>query len=154
MSSSQGRGDVLSMSRGYSLVEAIMVVAILAMTAASFAPAARRYHDSALVVAARESVVGLIAAARLRALGKGNVAVHLGGDPFRVWVVEDDSVLLVRPLGNELGVSLELSRGRNETRLAYDALALGRVASETLTFVRGNTRRSLIVSGYGRVRRP
>ena len=141
------------MSRGYSLVETITVVTIFAMTVASLAPTARRYRDSSTVVAARESVVGLIAEARVRALGKGGIIVHLGGDPFRAWVTHGDSVVRVLSLGSDLGVTLDLTRGRTETRLAYDALSLGRVASETLTFRRGEAERSLVVSGYGRVRR-
>ena len=141
------------MSRGYSLVETVVVLAIFAMTVASLAPAARRYRDSSTVVAARESVVGLIAEARVRALGKGDIIVHLGGDPFRAWVTQSDSVVRTLSLGRELGVTLELARGRTGTRLAYDALALGRIASETLTFRRGSAERSLVVSAYGRVRR-
>ena len=141
------------MSRGYSLVETVVVVAIFAMTVASLAPAARRYRDSSTAAAARESVVGLIAEARVRALGKGGIIVHLGGDPFRAWVTQSDSVVRILSLGRDLGVTLELARGRTDTRLAYDALALGQVASETLTFRRGAAERSLVVSGYGRVRR-
>ena len=141
------------MSRGYSLLETVVVVAIFAMTVASLAPAARRYRDSSTVIAARESVVGLIAEARVRALGKGGITVHLEGDPFRAWVTQSDSVVRVLSLGRDLGVTLVLARGRTETRLAYDALALGQVASETLTFRRGSAERSLVVSGYGRVRR-
>ena len=130
-----------------------MVVAILSMTVASLLPAARTYRDSSAVLAARESVVGLIAEARVRALGRGGVIVHVGGDPFRAWVTQADSVVHVLSLGSDLGVTLELSRGRTEARLVYDALALGQVASETLTFRRGASERSLVVSGYGRVRR-
>lgn len=141
------------MSRGYSLVETIMVVAIFSMTVASLAPAARRYRDSSAVVAARESVVGLIAEARVRALGTGGVIVHLGGDPVQAWVTQNDSIVRVLALGRDLGVTLALGRGRTEARLAYDALALGRVASETLTFRRGDAESSVVVSGYGRVRR-
>lgn len=80
--------------------------------------------------------------------------MHFGGDPFRAWVTETDSVVHMLLLGSDLGVVLELGRGRRETRLAYDALGLGQVASETLTFRRGEAERSLVVSGYGRVRRP
>ena len=141
------------MSRGYSLVETLMVVTIFAMTVASLAPAARRYRDSSTVVAARESVVGLIAEARVRALGRGGIVVHLGGDPFRAWLTQTDSVVRILSLGEDLGVTLVLARGRTEVQLAYDALALGRVASQTLTFRHGEAVRSLVVSAYGRVRR-
>ncbi len=141
------------MSHGYSLLETMMVVTILSMTVASLLPAAREYRDSSAVVAARESVVGLIAEARGRALGRGGIIVHLGGDPLRAWVTQADSVVRILSLGSDFGVALELSRGRTEARLSYDALALGRVASETLTFRRGEAERSLVISGYGRVRR-
>ena len=51
------------------------------------------------------------------------------------------------------GGSGACGRGGRGDRLAYDALAVGRVASGTLTFRRGDAESSVVVSGYGRVRR-
>jgi hypothetical protein len=38
--------------------------------------------------------------------------------------------------------------------LAYDEVGMGRLANATIRFVRGDERRSLVVSSFGRVRRP
>ena len=141
------------MPPGFSLIEMITVVAIFAMTIASLAPSARRYRDTSTVVAARESVAGLIAEARVLAVGTGDVTVRLEADPWRAWLTMGDSVVRRLPIEADLAVRIELSGGRASTELAYDALGLGRVASETLSFVRGDARRALVVSGYGRVRR-
>jgi hypothetical protein len=49
--------------------------------------------------------------------------------------------------------NLTLSRDRPEAVLRYDALGLGRVASQTLLFTRGRAEARLTVSAYGRIRR-
>jgi hypothetical protein len=56
-------------------------------------------------------------------------------------------------LQEEYGVSLDLGGGRTDVELAYDALGLGRVASQTVVFRRGDATAELVVSGYGRLRR-
>jgi hypothetical protein len=56
-------------------------------------------------------------------------------------------------LGTEFGVTLSLGGAATEVDLAYDALGLGRLASQTITFRRGSAAAALVVSGYGRVRR-
>lgn len=147
------RGQLRHMSRGHTLVELTAVLALMVLAASAMAPAARRYRDRSAVVGAREAVAGLIAEARLVAMSSGGASVHLASEPWRAWSEASDSVLRVVALETELGVVVELSRGRTRTELHYDALGLGRVASESLGFRRGGAEAGLIVSSYGRVRR-
>ena len=70
------------MPRGYTLVEITLALALLALTAASLAPAARTYRDRAAAVGARESVAGLFAEARMRAPGSGGAKVRVVGPPW------------------------------------------------------------------------
>lgn len=142
------------MRRGHTLLELSAVLALAATAAAALAPAARSYGDRAAVVGAREAVAGLVARARTAAVVHGGASVHLAETPWRAWLRVGDSVSAVVHLEEELGVEVRLSRGRTSTELPYDALGLGRVASETVRFVRGGARTALVVSGYGRLRRP
>ena len=141
------------MRRGYTLLELMAVLALFALVGASLAPAARRYRDRVAVLGARESVAGLIAEARVAALARGGAVVHVASEPWRAWSEGGQDTLRLTPLEEEWGVSVGLARGRHETRLVYDGLGLGRVASETLRFRRGEAEVGLVVSGYGRVRR-
>jgi len=50
--------------------------------------------------------------------------------------------------------TLALSGERARATLLLDALGLGRVASQTLTFSRGEARALLVISSLGRVTRP
>jgi hypothetical protein len=57
-------------------------------------------------------------------------------------------------LGEEYGVRLHLARGRHETEIRFDALGLGRMSSETVALRRNGAEVRLVISGYGRIRRP
>jgi prepilin-type N-terminal cleavage/methylation domain-containing protein len=139
--------------RGYSLIELVLVMLLMGVAAASFAPAARRQRDRAGVVGAREAVVALIAEARSAAMARGSASVHISAVPPRAEGRSGGAPLRVVALGTEFGVSLSLSGAATEVDLAYDALGLGRLASQTITFRRGSAAAALVVSGYGRVRR-
>jgi type II secretory pathway pseudopilin PulG len=139
--------------RGHTLVELLFVLTLLGVTAASFAPAARRQRDRALVSGARETVIGLLAEARMAAMEHGSASVRIGTDPPEVEAVAAAVSLGRAALGSELGVTIRLSGTASEVELTYDALGLGRLASQTITFRRGLESAELVVSGYGRVRR-
>lgn len=139
--------------RGHTLVELVFVLLLVGVAAASAAPAARRQLDRAMVLGAREAVVGVFAEARLAAVESGGASVRLsavagiaealvGGTPRRSVFVGDD-----------FGVSMTLSGAADDVELAYDGLGLGRVASQTVGFRRGSEVAELVVSAYGRVRR-
>jgi prepilin-type N-terminal cleavage/methylation domain-containing protein len=139
--------------RGYTLVELVFVLLLVGVATASAAPAARRQLDRAMVLGAREALVGLLAEARLAAVGSGGASVRVSATARTAEVlvggVRRRSVLL----GTDFGVTLTLSGSATEAELSYDALGLGRVASQTIGFRRGDQVAELVVSAYGRVRR-
>ncbi len=142
------------MRRGYTLFEICAGLLLATLAASAFLPAGRALLDRMAVVAAREAVAGLVADARVAALTHGGASVHLASGPWRAWAQVGDSAFGTVGLEEGLAVTVELSRARAATELRYDALGLGQVASETLRFRRGAAASSLVVSGYGRVRRP
>jgi Tfp pilus assembly protein FimT len=139
--------------RGHTLVELLLVLFLTAVTAASVAPAARRQRDRALVVGAREAVVGLLAEARLAAVASGGASVRITVSAATAEALAGGLPLRTAALGAEFGVAVALSGAATEVELAYDGLGLGRMASQTITFRRGSEVAELVVSAYGRVRR-
>lgn len=141
------------MRTGHTLLELTAVLVLAALAASVAVPAGVGLRDRMAVVAAREAVAGLVAEARVSALAHGGATVHVASEPWRAWIQVGDSAAPAEALEREWGVRVRLSRDRASTALAYDALGLGRVASETLRFRRGSAEAALVVSGYGRVRR-
>ena len=139
--------------RGHTLIELAFVLLLTGVATTSFAPAARRYRDRASVVSAREAVIGLFAEARSAAIAAGAASVRITSDPWIATAITEDSTLRTVRVGSDFGVVMELSGDRAETEVRYDALGLGRFASETLVFRRGRASTEVIVSSYGRVRR-
>lgn len=146
-------GDRLPMRTGFTLLELATVLTVVAVAAAGLGPAVGRWGDRAAVVGAREAVAALVAEARASGLGRGGARVHVAARPWRAWSEVDGRVLRSVDLEVEAGVRVDLSAQRERTTLEYDALGVGRVASETLRFRRGGAEAALVVSGYGRVRR-
>ena len=138
--------------RGTTLLELVAVLLLLALAGAAIVPAGGRLRDRAAVLAARESLAGLVAEARAAAVAFGGSELHVASAPWRAWYVAADTVRREISLETELGVVV---RGRSEADIAvvFDALGLGRVASETFRLSRGGQEAGLVLSAYGRVRR-
>jgi len=141
------------MRRGHTLVELSVVLALLALGLSVVLPAARGLRDRSAVLSAREEVAGLIAEARTAALAWGGATVHVRAGDATIWYEAGGRVPRRVSLRPEPGVEVLLPRGRSASDLRYDALGIGRVASETLRFRRGDAESTLVISGYGRVRR-
>ncbi len=139
--------------RGHTLIELLFVLFLTGVTAAAVVPAAREYRDRAAVTAAREAVVGLLAEARLGAMERGRGAVRIVARPWRAAAIAGDSAVRAVDLSAAYGVDLSLSGSPDTVEIRYDALGLGRVASRTLVFERGDQAASLVVSAFGRVSR-
>jgi len=138
--------------RGYTLLELLAVLTLMAVGASALAPTARRLSDAAAVAVAREEVVAVLGEARVRAMAAGGAAVTIVADPpglrteARGWagrVVLDDA-------GK---VRLELGGGRDSTEVRFDALGIGRFANQTIVLRQGRASATLVVSSFGRVRR-
>jgi len=139
-------------TRGFTIVELALVLLLLGVTTASIAPAARRQRDRALVVGAREAVVGLFVEARTAAMESGAASVRIVAVPALAEAVSQARILRTAAIAEDFGVSISIG-GSAQVELTYDALGLGRVASQTIAFARGGETTELVVSGYGRMRR-
>ena len=139
---------------GFTLLELVTVVTLLGLALAQLVPAARRQLDRMAVLGAREEVAGLFHQARMEAVARGGASLILTSLPPRVELRQGDELLASGDLGGEYGITLTLSGGRTEATLLFDALGLGRVASQTLRFFRGEAEALLVVSSLGRVTRP
>ena len=135
------------------MVELMLLLFLIAWTAAVGFPVGQSYHDRFAVVGAREAVAGLIAEARVVAVSSGSAHVYVDGESGRVWSEAELGTLRSIALDDEPGVMVSLSGGRLQAELSWDALGLGRFTSQTIEFRRGGARARLIVSSYGRVRR-
>ena len=138
---------------GHTLVELTFVLLLLGVAAASVAPTARQARDRAAVASAREALVGLLVETRLAAIETGGASVMIQAAPARAEGSANGTTLRRLDLAADFGVRLALGAARPVVELRYDALGLGRVASQTIVLRRGSAAAQLVVSSYGRVRR-
>ena len=138
-------------SGGYTLLELATALTLLAVAVSSLLPAARRQMDRMAVLGAREELVGYVHRARLLAVEEGGTTLRITAQPPRVQLLAGSRLLEYAPLAPDGNVTLTLSREREEVELSYDALGLGRVASQTILLERGGASASLVVSSFGRV---
>src|SRR5262245_13633937 len=122
------------MRSGFTLLELIVVLALIAITSAAIVPAAARTADRAAVVGAREVVAEMVARTRTEAMTLGVARLRARAADGVIWVESRDSVIALRSLADEFGVTLEL--GATDAELAFDALGIGRRASRTFVLRR------------------
>lgn len=134
-------------------MEMVTVVTLMALLVAELLPAARKQRNRMAVVGAREEVAGVFHRARMAAVARGGATITLRALPPQVRLSAGGETLLRADLEREYGIELTLSRNRSVVDLHYDALGIGRVASQTLIVARGGEEVRLVVSSYGRVRR-
>ena len=132
-----------------------MITALLIIgSAVAFSlPAMKRQVDRTAVLGAREELAGLFHRARAEAVSLGGAELRLVADPPTVELRAGGEVLARWELLDEYGpgISMTLSRDRAEAELSFDALGIGRIASQTIGFARGAAEAGLVVSAYGRV---
>lgn len=141
-------------ARGFTLLELACALLLLSVLLGTALPRLRGVVDRSAVVAAREALAGALARARMDALTHGGARLRLQRRPSAVSVEVPGREPVLLPLEDRFGVELVLSRGRREVELRFDALGLGRMTSETVRIRRNGSEVRLVVSGYGRVRRP
>jgi len=139
--------------RGHTLVELIFVLLMTGVAVSTVAPVARRQRDRTAVVGAREAVVGLLAEARSAAMELGAARVRVTVSPPRAELIVRGAVVRTANLDGDFGVEVSLGGSATAAELAYDALGIGRVASQTISLRRGRETAELVVSAHGRVRR-
>ena len=136
---------------GFSLPELVLVMTILGLVLGGALPAATHLRDRLAVVGARESVVGIFHRARIEAVAFGGASIVLRVSPPGAELWAAGALRSSVPLGGDLDVEMTLSSGRERVEILFDALGLGRVASQTIRFMRNGSRSGLVVSSLGRV---
>ncbi len=141
---------------GFTLLELATVLTLMGSAVAVSLPAARRQLDRTAVLGAREEVAGLFHRARARAIALGGASLRLTADPPAIELAAGGEILDEAHLRDEYGTALimTLSGQRAEAELRFDALGIGRIASQTIRLSRGDEDAVLVVSSYGRLARP
>lgn len=140
-------------SRGFTLLELITVIALLGVLLGEALPTARNLQDRMAVVGAREAAVGLFHRARMEAVARGGSTLVLATRPATMTLLAEAEAVVQDAIGEDYGIEMSLSGARPSATLVFDALGLGRVASQTLRFTRGDAVTEVVVSSYGRVTR-
>ena len=137
---------------GFTLIEILVCLAVLAMLLAVAAPPAFRWRDAAAVRAARDELAAGLGWARMAAAAHGGAALLL--DPLTGRYVVGTGKRLDPPvdLAGRYGVAIDPGT-RAPVTFRYDALGIGRITSRTVRFRRGAAEAGLTVSAYGRYRR-
>lgn len=137
--------------RGYSLAELMVALALAALLLAVALPGAARWRDDFAVRAARNDLAAGLAWTRIAAVSGGGASFVVEPDSgwFRTRTV-DGGPGPTRDLRARYGVTFESPEVTLE--IPFDALGIGRLASQTVVVRRGAARAGVVVSAYGRVR--
>lgn len=137
--------------RGGGLLELVVALALLALVGGAAARGLTTLQDRWAVTGARNALAQLVREARGRAVARGGSRVLLSATRHEAVLESGPNVLRILALDREFGVQLDLG-GAVDATLTFDPAGVGRMASRTLTLVRGGATDRLVVSAYGRVR--
>ena len=101
----------------------------------------------------RMAVSGLIHRTRMEAVARGGARLEVESSPPAMKIVAGAPSQTIEVVAFDEGVILALSGDRESVELTFDAMGVGRVASQTLRFSRGSAQAELVVSSFGRVTR-
>ena len=141
------------MRAGFSLLELIGVLVLLAVAVSLASPPLHDLRDRLSTVGAREEVVGLLTRARGEALRRGGSLVVVSRDPPEVLLIADTLVQERIDLWARYRTELFISGGSSRVELYFDSSGLGRMTARSFTFRRGSAVSRLVISAYGRMRR-
>ena len=138
------------MRKGYSLLEQLVVLAVMAILFTLVGPRTAAALDRAAVRDARMQLVGVLGSARGSALARAErVSVAMDGGAGIVRVLAGADTLLVRPLRTDLGVAVASSRDT----VTYGASGRGYgAANSTIVLSRGAAAETVFVARLGRAR--
>lgn len=151
----------LRADRGFTAVELIFVLVILAGLAAIFVPALGRTEPRKSVTSARNAFASLHATARASAIQYGRTTRLQISSPSRVWVEVTNSAGRIDTLGRMLHLDLEFNKVRvsPSRTLCYGPRGLPvqpagcNAPAVTIVFSKSNVADSVIISAAGRLRR-
>ena len=134
--------------RAFTLLELVVVCAILGIIAAVAAPKTRALMDALAVEAASRDVANAFALGRLAALRYGGAEVRL--DSFAVVVRAQGRVVHQRAVASAHGVRMRVNTSL--VRYAATGIATG-LSNGSVIISRGAAADTVVVSRLGRVRR-
>lgn len=135
-----------------TLTEVLIVLCLTAILLMFAVPTARRGMDVVRVRTAREAAFGLATRTRSVALARGGADIIFDLDRRTAEIVASNGVVVSTASFADYDVDIA-SGNASRVLLRYDARGIGRMASRTVHFVRGDARAGLTFSSYGRVRR-
>jgi prepilin-type N-terminal cleavage/methylation domain-containing protein len=138
------------MRKGYTLLEQLVVLAVMTILLALVGPRTMSALDRSAVRNARRQLVSALGAARGSAQSRAErVAVSMDSTAGLLRVLAGADTLLVRPLRAELGVALAASRDT----VTYGASGRGYgAANSTIVLSRGVAAETVYVARLGRAR--
>lgn len=144
------RQRCFSRRTGTTLIELVVVTAIVAVLAAVSIPRAAGYLDRIQVAGAAREVATVFATARMAAIARSSMAaVRVDAASGTVTAVIGTDTIISRKVGKSFGVKLETTRDS----MAYNAVGLGYGAANLRVIVsRGKAADSVITSRLGRIR--
>jgi Tfp pilus assembly protein FimT len=135
-----------------TFMELLIVLCLTAILMMFALPTARSGMDVVRVRAAREAAFGMATRTRSVALARGGADIVFDIDRRTAEIIASDGVVVTTASFADYDVAIA-SDDASRVMLRYDARGIGRMASRTVHFVRGNARAGLTFSSYGRVRR-
>ena len=138
---------------GYTLLETIVVLALLGILLGIALPGTKRWRDAAAVRSAREELAAGLARTRMAAATHGGAVMVLDPSTGRFWTrTGDGGTSPPVDLRGRYGVRVDAGT-EDPVLFHYDALGIGRLTNRTVRVARGSADGGVIVSAYGRYRR-
>jgi Tfp pilus assembly protein FimT len=134
-----------------SITELLLALCIMGILLLLAAPVAHNGMDAINVRAARETAFALATRTRSVALARGGAEIVFDVPGRKAQVIASDGVIVETASLAEYDV--EIADASSRIVMRYDARGIGRMASRTIRFVRGDAEAGLTFSSYGRVRR-
>ncbi len=139
-------------THGFTLVELLLALLILAGLLTVALPPVGRWRDQAAVRAARDELASALSWTRLAAASRDGATLVLDPATGRFWTERAGERTPAVDLARRYRVRVEVGTGA-AVRFRYDGLGIGRLANRTVRIRRSDALAGLTVNSYGRVRR-
>lgn len=137
---------------GYTLIELIVVTAVLGVLLTIALPPTVRWRDGVAVRAARDELAAGLSWTRWAAAAHGGASLVLDPAQGRFWTRAAGRDWHGVDLTGRYGVRIDPGPGGLMV-FHYDGLGLGRFGNHTVRIRRGHSEAGITVSSYGRFRR-